>query len=103
MSNQPCDGSLEPGSAAVSSSIRSPSRATTLEELRWHSVRAVLDAESLLHIPLVMQAFSDLRFRFIPRSTDVRWTHRKRVPIEFPSPRAQAAFSKAGGSDIRNS
>jgi hypothetical protein len=53
---------------------------TTLETLRQHSVRAALDPESLLRIPLVLQAFSDRSFRFIPRSTDVRWTYRKRVP-----------------------
>jgi hypothetical protein len=62
---------------------RSPPPVTTIEELRRHSVDAVLDPESLLHIPLVMQAFSDRRFRFIPRSTDVRWTYRKRVPIKL--------------------
>ena len=49
--------------------------------LRRSAVRAVLDPESLLNIPLVKQVFADVSFRFIPRSTDVSWTYGRHIPI----------------------
>lgn len=50
---------------------------------RPEPVHRDLDPESLLQIPLVRQAYSDPGFRFLPRSTDVRWTYGGHVPLKL--------------------
>ena len=42
---------------------------------------ARIEQESLLKIPLVRAAFSDLNFRLIPRAIDCHWTYKKVIPI----------------------
>ncbi len=53
----------------------------TIMELRRGVDVAELHPESLLHVPLIRQAFSDTGFRYLARSTDCNWSYCRTVPI----------------------
>ena len=50
-------------------------------EVRQRAVDAPLHPESLLHVPLIRQAFCDLNFRLIRRAVDPYWTYNGILPI----------------------
>lgn len=53
----------------------------SLRDIRTEAVTAELHPESLLQVPLVKRAFTDLDFRLIERGVDAYWTYQKAIPI----------------------
>lgn len=55
--------------------------AETLQEIRTAAVDAELHPESLLRVPLVKRAFTNLNFRLVERGVDSYWSYNKAIPI----------------------
>lgn len=71
-----------------------------LQEARLSARSRELHPESLLRIPLVMDAFTDTSFRLIKRATDARWTYAKLIPMVLSgfNPRLGSYFYAANSS-----
>jgi hypothetical protein len=62
--------------------LHSPNKPSpeALREIRAAAVEAELHPESLLRVPLIKRAFTNLDFRLIERGVDAYWTYQKLIP-----------------------